>query len=95
MTILDEFHHDDRRVLDRLVDGELGVDERRELLAALDDEPGGWRRCALAFLEAQAWRWQLGRMAGEPLVAQVSARPGPRRAPPPGRVAGWRSRPAC
>ena len=40
MTILDEFHRDDRRVLDRLVDGELGVDERRELLAVFDNEPG-------------------------------------------------------
>lgn len=45
---------DDAR-FDRLVDGELSAAEYRQLLASLDDEPGGWRRCALAFLEAQAW----------------------------------------
>ena len=42
--------------IDRLVDGELSPAERRELLAALEDEPGGWRRCALAFVEASVWR---------------------------------------
>jgi hypothetical protein len=46
------------RLIDRLVDGELGGAERRALLLRLDSEVGGqgWRRCALAFLEAQAWR---------------------------------------
>jgi len=47
--------NDDLR-FDRLVDGELSDAERRRLLASLDDEPGGWQCCALAFLEAQAWR---------------------------------------
>lgn len=42
--------------LDRLVDGELSRDEYHALLKTLDKEPDGWRRCALAFLEAQAWR---------------------------------------
>jgi hypothetical protein len=73
MTILDEFHRDEQYVLDRLVDGELGPSQRRELLAALDDEPGAWRRCALAFLESQTWRLQLSRLAAEPLVAPVNA----------------------
>lgn len=41
--------------IDRLVDGELEETERCRLLALLEAEPGGWRRCALAFLEAQAW----------------------------------------
>lgn len=41
---------------DRLVDDELSEEERRELLDHLDDEPGGWRRCALAFLESQCWK---------------------------------------
>lgn len=38
----------------RLVDGELSEVEYRTLLLSLDDEPGGWQRCALAFLESQA-----------------------------------------
>lgn len=51
--------HDDN-AFDRLVDGELSAAERRELLSGLDDRPDGWRRCALAFLEAQAWRQEMG-----------------------------------
>lgn len=42
-------------LLDRLVDGELSEAERRQLLDSLDEQPGEWRRCALAFLEAQSW----------------------------------------
>lgn len=50
----------DNTPFDRLVDGELNESERRELLAGLDQEPEGWRRCALAFLEAQCWKQVLG-----------------------------------
>lgn len=88
MTILNEFQRDAEGVLDRLVDGELGLDERRELLAALDDEPSGWRRCALAFLEAQSWRWQMSRAATEPILAQVAVRPNPHPARRRGYWAG-------
>src|SRR5690606_26200494 len=35
----------------------------RELLSRLEAEPDGWRRCALAFLQAQAWREALGPVA--------------------------------
>ncbi len=42
--------------LDRLVDGELSPAELRGAIQSLDSEPDGWKRCALAFLEAQAWR---------------------------------------
>ncbi|MCA9237501.1 MAG: hypothetical protein KDA44_18630 [Planctomycetales bacterium] len=52
--------------LDRLVDGELTDAARRELLAALDANPGAWRRCALAFLESQSLRAQLGAVAAMP-----------------------------
>ncbi len=48
-------HQIDERQIDRLVDGELNEAQRRELLLALDRSPDGWRRCALAFLEAQCW----------------------------------------
>ncbi len=46
----------DGRQIDLLVDGELDEQKRRELLAGLDNQPGGWRQCALAFLENQSWR---------------------------------------
>jgi len=61
---------DDDRRFDLLVDGELSEPERRELLSGLDDEPGGWRRCALAFLEAQSWRREL-----EALREEAARRP--------------------
>jgi hypothetical protein len=50
-------------LIDRLVDGELPEVERRALLLQLETEPGGWRRCALAFLEAQTWREAFGPLA--------------------------------
>jgi hypothetical protein len=60
----------DDRMIDRLVDGALPDAERRKVLARLDVEPDGWRRCALAFLEAQSWREAL-----DPLVIRESAVP--------------------
>jgi hypothetical protein len=42
--------------LDRLVDGEVSADEQRQMLLALEAQPDAWRRCALAFVEAQTWR---------------------------------------
>ncbi|MEN6457484.1 MAG: hypothetical protein ABFC63_01015 [Thermoguttaceae bacterium] len=66
---------------DRLVDGELSETERRELLAGLDNESGGWRRCALAFLEAQCWRQVLGDMA-QPRPEPKVNRPVVTRRPP-------------
>ncbi len=52
----------DPRVLDRLVDGELTDEQEREVLLQLEQSPGGWRRCALAFLEARCWQREMGRM---------------------------------
>jgi hypothetical protein len=61
---------DDAR-FDRLVDSELSEAQRRELLVGLDDEPGGWRRCALAFLEAQTWKESLSTRAEPPIRASA------------------------
>src|SRR3954467_783830 len=61
--------------LDRLVDGELSSSERRRLLESFDKRPESWRRCALAFLEAQSWREELGQVArdqGPQAAASVS-----------------------
>jgi len=55
----------DRQSLDLLVDGELPGPDRRELLLSLDQVPGGWRSCALAFLEAQCWKQTCGTIARE------------------------------
>jgi len=62
----------DDATLDLLVDGELSPAARRELLARLDGIPGGWRRCALAFLEAQSWREDFRAIPRQP---EVSPRP--------------------
>ena len=51
--------------LDRLVDGELGPEEYREFLQALEREPDGWRRTAMAFLEAQAFGQDLAALRHE------------------------------
>src|SRR6266851_5859614 len=61
----------DDHLLDRLVDGELPDTERRKLLLKFEMEPDGWRRCALAFLEAQTWRQALASETG----SQWGARP--------------------
>lgn len=45
--------------IDRLVDGELSAAEYKSVVEALDRHPEHWRRCAQAFLEAQAWRTEL------------------------------------
>jgi hypothetical protein len=43
-------------LIDRLVDGTLTPAELRAAIERLGAEPDGWKRCALAFLEAQCWR---------------------------------------
>jgi hypothetical protein len=68
MTDHDGWHPDDECSLDLLVDGELDSGRRRELLRRLDEHPEGWRRCALAFLEAQAWREELACPAPAPAL---------------------------
>jgi hypothetical protein len=52
-------------LLDRLVDGELSLQERAEVLRQLEHTPDGWRRCALSFLEGQSWRGELSALLTE------------------------------
>ncbi|MCX7428138.1 MAG: hypothetical protein NTW96_21220 [Planctomycetia bacterium] len=66
---------DDERLFDLLVDDELEEARRRELLTGLDHRPGGWRRCALAFLEAQSWKRELGTLARKPLSRTPESTP--------------------
>jgi hypothetical protein len=83
----------DHNSFDKLVDGELSASERRELLTALDSQPDGWRRCALAFLEAQAWRQEMGGLLEHGAVTRPTARttavPSDTRAPGRDRGVFW------
>ena len=49
--------------MDRLVDGELSESERDALLRSCDDSPALWRNLALAYIEAQSWREDMGVLA--------------------------------
>jgi len=64
---------DDDQLIDRLVDGELPETERRELLLRFENQPDGWRRCALSFLEAQVWRQALS-LEAAPAAVSASQR---------------------
>jgi len=78
MNQFDESPRENDQRFDRLVDGELSPEEYNDLLGSLDQQPDGWRRCALAFLEAQALRQELDGLVGEPPMptqpASVSSR---------------------
>jgi hypothetical protein len=67
--------HNHDHLFDCLVDGELSQAQYQALLAALDDEPGGWRRCALSFLEGQALEQELGSLRRERVEAPPTAPP--------------------
>jgi len=73
------------RQFERLVDGELAPDEYRELVASLDDEPGGWRRCALSFLESQALAHELNGWMREATAVGDAEMPDELAAPASGR----------
>ncbi len=60
----------DDRFIDRIVDGELTPAELRAAIDFLDREPDGWKRCTLAFLEAQCWRESF-RAIGQPAPSSV------------------------
>jgi hypothetical protein len=66
---------DDDARFHRLVDGECTGEEYRQMLAGLDEEPGGWRRCALAFLESQALERDLSAARREVDLPPVSVQP--------------------
>lgn len=74
----------DPTLLDGLVDGELDPESRARLLRQLDGTPDGWKRCALAFLEAQefglaARAWTSAHARPAPLPATRPRRVTPTR----------------
>jgi hypothetical protein len=56
---MNEFEVTSAIQLDRFVDGELSEPQHREMLLAIECEPDGWRRLALAFVESQTLRSEL------------------------------------
>lgn len=64
---------DNDHLFDLLADGQLDEPRRRELLSTLDQRPGGWRQCALAFLEAQSWREAMDAFAHPRAAKQVES----------------------
>ncbi|MGA2259605.1 MAG: hypothetical protein ABSG53_33430 [Thermoguttaceae bacterium] len=91
MSVIDENIHpaNPDHQFDLLVDGELSEADRRELLLHFEQEPDGWRRCALAFLEAQCWKAELGQIV--PPAALEPTRDKPASPPEPnGRRQSWR-----
>ena len=61
----------DERTMMRLVDGELSGAERIAVIKRLENQPDGWRDCALAFIEDGAWQQAMA--AGtQTVVAQDS-----------------------
>ncbi|NQT38293.1 MAG: hypothetical protein HQ581_12425 [Planctomycetes bacterium] len=76
-----DIRQDDQHVLDLLVDDELDAERRRELLGRLDRDPDGWRRCALAFLEAQSWRRTIPTLSGGEIGRTAATQPETPRRP--------------
>lgn len=81
---------DDDTRFDRLVDGELSPDEYKSLVGGLDDEPGGWRRCALAFLEAQALGGELSAIRARGQLHESAALPVTPQSLVPASSATWK-----
>ncbi len=75
-------HQVDEIRLQRLVDGALDDDERREFLVGLDSAPELWREVALAFVEDQILRSELCATRSSQDVADT-ARRGTRISPVP------------
>ncbi|MEC8556288.1 MAG: hypothetical protein VXZ82_14860 [Planctomycetota bacterium] len=49
----------DAFVIDELVAGNLHGEQYRRVLKALDEQPDGWKECAMAFLQEQALKREL------------------------------------
>jgi hypothetical protein len=88
MTKPDTANPLDDRFIDQIVDGALTPAQLRVAIERLDQHPDGWRRCAIAFLEAQCFSESFRSL--EPAVQPLLARQ-PFSSPPSAR-AGLRRR---
>lgn len=55
----------DAFVIDELVAGNLHGEQYRRVLKALDEQPDGWKECAMAFLQEQALKRELRVLAAD------------------------------
>jgi hypothetical protein len=74
VTKPDETNPLDDEFIDRIVDGKLTPADLRAAIDRLDREPDGWKRCALAYLEAQCWRESF-RAMGDPARSPIECPP--------------------
>lgn len=88
MNEFDTSSREDDQRFDRLVDGEMSREEYNDLIGSLDQQPDGWRRCALAFLEAQAFRRDFGDLASD---SQMPSQASSLSVPEKGRARRWRT----
>jgi hypothetical protein len=72
MTQLDVINPLNDDLIDQIVDGALTPAQLHAAIDCLDREPDGWKRCALAFLEAQCWRESLC-LVGAPIAKSFKA----------------------
>jgi hypothetical protein len=79
----------DRVTFDRLVDGALSAEEYGRVLGALQEQPAAWRMCAEAFLEAQAWRTELGDLRSTNTSPPVSEKTSPATQARPAFTTEW------
>ena len=72
MTQLDVINPLNDDLIDQIVDGALTPAQLHAAIDCLDREPDGWKRCTLAFLEAQCWRESF-RLVGAPKATSLKA----------------------
>ncbi len=63
--------------IDRLIDGELDSNARKELHLQAEETTGAWRQIALAYIESQHWQGSFSQLLTEPVTSPevVSASP--------------------
>ena len=76
MTRFDATHPLDDQAIDQIVDRALAPAELRAAIDRLDREPDGWKRCTLAFLEAQCWG-EIFRAVDDRATSSLASRPVP------------------
>lgn len=77
----------DERLMQRVIDNECSVEERRELLSQLDENPEGWKMLACGFMEDQLFASAAVAPSQNPLA------PVPAPQPAKNKSVSWRTNP--